>query len=104
MTSENPPSPPFAPLRRVVTGHSADGKSIVVEDAPVPPHPYGAKRETYFTDLFWTDEFPSENGVGFKDLAKEHENEHFSSNGSSFRLSEFPPGGAPSVSSATLFY
>lgn len=62
--------PPFPPVRRVVTGHTAEGKSIVVEDAPVVPHPYGARRRVYFTDLFWTEEFPSENGVELKDQAK----------------------------------
>lgn len=103
MSSENSPSPPFLPIRRVVTGHTAEGKSIVVEDAPVVPHPYGARRTVYFTDLFWTEEFPSENSVEFKDLAKEHETAHFSANGSNFRLSEFPPDGTPSVSSFLSF-
>lgn len=95
--------PPFSPVRRVVTGHTAEGKSIVIEDAPVVPHPYGARRRVYFTDLFWTEEFPSENGVEFKDQAKEHETDHFSPNGSNFRLSEFPPDGTPSVSSFLSF-
>lgn len=52
------------------------------------PHPYDAKRSLYFTDLSWTEVFPSDNGVDFKDLAKEHLTD---ANGSNFRLSEFPP-------------
>jgi len=97
MSVEKASSPPFAPLRRVITGYTTEGKSVVVEDAPVLPHTLdGATNETYFTDLFWTDEFPSENGIEFKDLTKEHEKDFFSENGSSLRLLEFPPGGAPS--------
>lgn len=103
MSSENSPSPPFPPVRRVVTGHTVEGKYIVVQDAPVLPHPYCARRRVYFTDLFWTEEFPSENDVEFKDQAKEHETDHFSPNGSNFRLSEFPPDGTPSVSSFLSF-
>lgn len=76
---------------------------IMVEDAPVLPHPYDIRRRVYFSDLFWTEEFPSENGVDFKDLAKDHLTDHFSPNGSNFRLSEFPPEGTPSMSFFLLF-
>lgn len=86
--------PPFAPLRRVITGHSTDGKSVIIEDAAVEPHPFGHKQETFFTDLYWTDEFPADNGLEFKDLAKDHTNDIFSQNGSSVKLTEFPPGGS----------
>lgn len=71
MSSENSPSPPFPPVRRVVTGHTVEGKSVVVEDAPVLPHPYGARRRVYFTDLFWTEEFPSENSEGSGEGARD---------------------------------
>lgn len=84
--------PPFAPLRRVITGHSPNGKSTIIEDAPVAPRPFGPK--SFFTDLYWTDEFPADNGVEFKDLIKDHPRDIFSQNGSSVRLTEFPPGAA----------
>jgi len=97
--------PPFVPIRRVITGHSADGKSVIVEDAPVEPHPFGPKQATFFTDLYWTDEFPADNGLEFKDLAKDHTNDIFSQNGSSVKLTEFPPGGAsPFHRTVTLDY
>lgn len=99
MTAEKLSTPPFAPLRRVITGHTDEGKPVVAEDEAVLPHTLGrATNETYFTDIFWRNEFPSGSTVEFKDLAKGPEKDFFSENGSSFRLLEFPPGGAPSVS------
>ena len=95
MPTEN--RPPFAPLRRVITGHSTEGKSTVIVDAPVEPRLFGRQRETYFTDVFWTNEFPCENGVNFKDLIKDHAMDVVSQNGSSVRVTEFPPGGKGSV-------
>lgn len=46
------------------------------------PHPYDAQRSLYFTDLFWTEVFLSDNGVDVKDLAKEHLTD---ANGGDFR-------------------
>lgn len=99
MSAEKLSTPPFAPLCRVITGHTIEGMSVVVEDSSVLLHTLGgATNEAYFTDIFWTDELPSESADEFKDLAKGHGKDFFSENGSSFRLLEFPPGGAPSVS------
>lgn len=61
--------------------------SVVVEDSSVLPHTLGgATNEAYFTDIFWTDELPSESADEFKDLAKGHEKDFFSENGSRFRF------------------
>lgn len=92
-----PPSLP--PIRRVVTGHSASGDSIILDDDRVPSVPVGKRRETQFAGLFWTDEFLCDNGVGeVRDKAREHPFFVHSENGSSVRVTEFPPGGTPSVS------
>lgn len=99
MTADKLSTPPFAPIRRVITGHTvegkpvvAEGKPVVAEDEPVLPHTLGmATNETYFTGIFWRNEFPSESTVEFKDLAKGPEKDFFSENGSSFRLWSFLP-------------
>lgn len=82
-------STPYPPVRRVVTGHAPDGKAIVVDDSPVQPYAFGTSA---FSDIFWTDEFPSKSDVEFKDLAKEHAKQLVNQNGSNFRLVETPPG------------
>ena len=83
-------STPYPPVRRVVTGHTPEGKSVVADDSHVQPYAFGFSS---FSDIFWTDEFPSKSVVGFKDIAKEHEKQLVNEKGSSFRLVETPPGG-----------
>ncbi|KAI5119783.1 hypothetical protein M0805_009254 [Coniferiporia weirii] len=90
-TESVPPRPPFLPIRRVVTGHTPEGKSVVLKDAPVEPHPRG-KSAAYYTDLFWTDANPPDNAVDFNDLAKEHSQDLFSTTGSTFLVADTPPG------------
>ncbi|KAI5117539.1 hypothetical protein M0805_004771 [Coniferiporia weirii] len=85
------PRPTLPPVRRIVTGHTPEGKSIVLEDAPVEPHTFG-KAAALFTDLYWTDTTPADNSVEFTDLAKAHAQELFSATGSSFRVVDTPPG------------
>ncbi|THH11310.1 hypothetical protein EW145_g730 [Phellinidium pouzarii] len=93
-----------APVRRVVTGHTPDGKAVVVDDSPVEPHAFDPS-PSLFTDLFWTDTFPPDNDVDFKDLAKEHSQDLISPNGSSFRVVEIPPGtGSPFHRTVSLDY
>ncbi|THG99201.1 hypothetical protein EW145_g7302 [Phellinidium pouzarii] len=68
--------PDHAPVRRVVIGHTLDGKAIEL-------HLFGTKVSS---DIFWTDTFPSDNGVEFTDPVKEHPQDSTSPNGSSFRV------------------
>lgn len=89
-----PPSEP--PVRRILTGHSPDGKAIILEDARVKPRQFPGSG-TYFTDLFWADESPADNGLEYVDKAVGHEKDIVSP-GSVFRLVEMPPG-AQAVSS-----
>ena len=63
-----------APIRRVVTGHTPEGKSVIIEDAPIQPHTFRTSL-TLFSDLFWTDQAPASNDVEFKDLVKDHPEE-----------------------------
>ncbi|KAI5115433.1 hypothetical protein M0805_006453 [Coniferiporia weirii] len=92
MSTESIPSGPTLPaVRRIVTGHSPEGKSIVLEDAPVEPHPFRGS-PVHFTDLFWTDTTPPDISGDFTDLAKEHTHDLFSKTGSTFRVVDTPPG------------
>ncbi|KAH8111895.1 RmlC-like cupin domain-containing protein [Phellopilus nigrolimitatus] len=83
--------PDRAPVRRVVTGHTPEGKAVVLEDAPIEPHPFKGS-PSLFTDLFWEDSAKPSNDVQFRDLVKEHPEELFGADGSSFRVVEVPPG------------
>src|SRR5262245_55751589 len=48
------------PVRRVVTGHDANGKAIVISDAPAPfVHVNAADPEWYSTDIWRTGETPA---------------------------------------------
>ncbi|KAI5115662.1 hypothetical protein M0805_004100 [Coniferiporia weirii] len=84
------------PVRRVVTGHTPEGKAIVADDSIVEPYAFG-KSAWLFTDVFQTDSSPPSNDVDFKDLAKEPPKDLIHSNGSIFRIAEVPPGEAVSL-------
>jgi quercetin dioxygenase-like cupin family protein len=45
--------------RRVVTGHSPDGVSVVVSDEPVPVHRYMPQDGVGFYEIWQTDEMPA---------------------------------------------
>ena len=80
------------PIRRIVTGHDASGKAIVVIDGPSP---YARSRpETGITStLLWvTDETPANMGAS-ADRADRTIGIPPPANGSVFRVVEFPPLG-----------
>ena len=89
-TSSEASHPP-TPTRRVVTGHTPSGDSIIVEDEPIPPRPFNGT-PSFFTDLYWTDKSVPDNDVEFKDLAKEHPHELIGPEGSSLKVVWLPPG------------
>lgn len=81
------------PIRRVVTGHTPDGKAVVLDDSHVIPHTIQHGR-SLFVDLFWSESNPDENAVEWKDTTKEHVTELVGTSGSSFRFIQIPPGGS----------
>lgn len=83
---------PTKPIRRVVTGHSEDGKSIILADADVTPKPFMGKGPSFMSDIFWSDSAPADIGVAWKDTIAEHAGEHVGPAGSSFRVVDLPPG------------
>jgi len=77
-------------LRRVVTGHSADGKAIVtIDDVP----PTGSARAGVTTSVVWTSErFPISNDGDADESRRMVGTWH--PNGTVFRIIEFAPGNA----------
>lgn len=78
------------PVRRIITGHTSDGKAIYADDGPVRSYPF-AGSTTLFTHLYRSDGLPSSNDGGFEDAAKHRENELVNPNGSVLRAVDFPP-------------
>jgi quercetin dioxygenase-like cupin family protein len=82
------------PIRRIVTGHNAQGRSIIVSDAP-SPHvlTLPGRADLALTDLWVTDRAPASN-AGSVDTAKRRMSLEPPMNGSIFRVVEFPPDAA----------
>ena len=82
------------PIRRIVTGHNAQGRSIIVSDAP-SPHvlTLPGRADLALTDLWVTDRAPASN-AGSADAAKRRMSLEPPMNGSIFRVVEFPPDAA----------
>ncbi|KAH8111894.1 hypothetical protein DFH11DRAFT_1729021 [Phellopilus nigrolimitatus] len=83
--------PDRTPVRRVVTGHTPEGKAVVLEDAQIEPRPFKGS-PSLFSGIFWTDTARPDNDVQFRDLVKEHPQELVGADGSAFRVGEVPPG------------
>jgi quercetin dioxygenase-like cupin family protein len=82
-------NPDYA-IRRIVTGHDADGKAIVTMDGPAPTQ---NMRGGIISTLIWgSDESPAEVWTGEDFGARENILEP-PPNGSWFRIVEFPAGG-----------
>ena len=79
------------PIRRVVTGHDANGKSVIVSDGP-SPHVLTIPGRTDFglTNLWVTDTSPASN-AGKADAAARPVVLEPPARGSIFRVVEFPP-------------
>ena len=79
------------PIRRIVTGHRADGRSTVLMDSAAP-NVKQRKAGNASTLLWVTDESPA--GVsGAADAAAREIGVPPPEGGSIFRIAEFPPGG-----------
>jgi len=83
------------PIRRVVTGHDARGRSVIVSDGP-SPHVLTIPGRTDFglTNLWITDGAPASN-AGNADVAARPVVLEPPPNGTIFRIVEFPPDRAP---------
>ena len=79
------------PIRRVVTGHNAKGKSVILSDGP-SPHVMTIPGNPSFgmTNLWITDRMPADN-AGDKDAAARPIVLEPPANGSILRVVEFPP-------------
>jgi quercetin dioxygenase-like cupin family protein len=78
-------------LRRVVTGHDADGKAIVTLDEIAPT---GSARPGVTTSVVWTSEgFPIDNDSDADEARRQVGTWH--PNGTVFRVIEFAPGNGP---------
>lgn len=80
------------PVRRIVTGHTAEGKSVILTDAAVEPIPFLGKGPTVMSDIFWQESAPADNSIQWKDTIKDHATEHVGPEGSAFRVVDLPPG------------
>ena len=78
-------------VRRVVTGHDANGKAIVTIDDTVP---INSARPGVTTAVAWTSEgFPVDNNGGADEGKRQTGTTH--DNGTVFRIIEFAPGNGP---------
>src|SRR5215470_7664381 len=78
------------PIRRVVTGHNAGGKSVFIFDG-ASPHVYSRQRgSAIVTQLWQTAETPADNG-GNDDAIDHAFLLSPPTGGSSFRVIEYPP-------------
>lgn len=80
------------PVRRIVTGHDARGKAIVISDGPSPHARTRPETGITSTNLWITDETPA-NVSGSADRAERSIGIPPPANGSIFRVVEFPPLG-----------
>ncbi|HZP37096.1 MAG TPA: cupin domain-containing protein [Methylomirabilota bacterium] len=82
------------PIRRVVTGHNAQGRSVITSDGP-SPHvlTLPGRPDFALTDLWVTDRAPASN-AGSADPAKRRMSLEPPANGTIFRVVEFPPDAA----------
>ncbi|EJC97547.1 uncharacterized protein FOMMEDRAFT_98785 [Fomitiporia mediterranea MF3/22] len=84
--------PDYTPVRRVITGHSPEGKSVIVDDSTVESYPFRGRGPSLFGDLYWTDDAKPTNEVEFKDLIKAHREDLFGADGNCLRVVDIPPG------------
>jgi mannose-6-phosphate isomerase-like protein (cupin superfamily) len=100
MSTQDRRRPNARPVRRVVTGHDADGRSIVLFDSAAP-NVKGRAQGNASTLLWVTDESPADIS-GSADRAEREIGVPPPPLGSIFRVVEFPPGGKQMSREAVL--
>lgn len=89
-------------MRRVVTGHDADGKAVVLLDGAAPNVKVKSAQGGVVSTLLWvTDESPADVS-GHADRAQRDIAVAPPPRGSIFRIVEFPPLGAATLSQAAI--
>ncbi|MGP0090069.1 MAG: cupin domain-containing protein [Xanthobacteraceae bacterium] len=79
-------------IRRVVTGHDADGKAIVVSDGPAPfVHVNALDPQWYSTDIWRTDDMPAPIVAAAAETTLGPRRQLPTKNGSVLRINHFPP-------------
>ena len=87
----SPSTPTERPsIRRIVTGHTPDGKAIFADDSPVQSYPFKGST-TLFTDLFWQEGFPAKSDGGLSEEVKTHDGEIVNGKGTLLRAVDMPP-------------
>ena len=81
------------PIRRVVTGHNASGKSVFVMDGPAPHVYCRTPGSAVVTELWETRGAPADNR-GNDEVTDRPFRLHPPKNGSVFRIIEYPPDSA----------
>lgn len=78
------------PIRRIVTGHNAEGKSVFIEDANSPHSITFEHSLTTITELWKTTSTPADNSGNADSVTGEWRKQP-PENGSVFRVVEYPP-------------
>jgi quercetin dioxygenase-like cupin family protein len=92
MSEERKPQP----IRRIVTGHDADGRATVLIDAPAVNTK--SSRPGQFSTLLWcTDDAPARMPVGLdaEDMGQRKLGTYPPERGTRFMIAEYPPGNTP---------
>jgi len=93
MSTTATPKSSYPPVRRVVTGHDTEGRSIVAEDAALDPQ-FFRGTPSLVTGIYRHDEFPAKHPTGeFVDAVREKPQEVSCPGGTVFSVVETPPGG-----------
>lgn len=105
--SETKKASPIPNVRRVITGHNAEGKSIVLRNDTQPPKYWGTDSVNIIYDIFRSEFVPASidskitTGTFVDEVASKAE--HVNPSGSVFRSFEFSPGSI-TVRGACLVY
>ncbi len=88
---------PRKPIRRVVTGHDADGKAKVLIDGAATNEKAGSAAGQYSTLMWATDSMPCDMPVGedIADMGALQLGTYPPVNGTRFMIAEYPPGNTP---------
>ena len=82
-------------VRRVVTGHDAEGKAVVWIDE-IADHPT-SRRSGHASHLIWTTDGAPADIAGSDDMGKHQTGRPPPANGALFRVLEIDPGGEPEM-------
>jgi hypothetical protein len=82
---------PPRPIRRVVTGHDADGRAVLISDGPAPAVHHRGPGTSSVIELWETRQTPADNSGNSDCTIGQPMRIPPEKNGSKFRVVEFPP-------------